>query len=309
MNKNLPEMFISYSKTDLDFVQKLMNELDLHDVPYWSDQKIKAGTFWMPEIESAMKRADLFVLIISPNFEKSDYALLETGIAVGRAQESGAMIVPILLHGASTPPVLSGFKSLEADKFNIEQIVTQLQSIAAKVHRRPEPAVRELSLFVSSPADVTLEREIVSLIVEELNTTIGKMKKTILQRYTWERFAPIEMGHPQPIMNEIIRDIDVFVLILGARLGTPVGIGDGSRTEDELQLLVERRRRTGQPQILCYLKKPYKEIESAVEVEQREKVLKFSNRLRDEGLVFEFTSIDEFESAIRNHLTKIIESA
>jgi len=309
MTKTQPELFISYSRADDEFVRRLMLELEAQAVPYWSDRKIEAGTLWITEIESAMRRAAVFLLVISQNFEKSDYALFEAGIAVGRAKESGALVVPLILPGASIPSVLRGYQAIRAESMSVEDVVSRLRAYVETTSTKTEPLLRELSLFVSSPGDVTAEREVISRVVEELNATVGSSKGIVLRRYTWERFAPVEMGHPQSVMNEMIRDIDVFVLILGNRLGTPVGIGGGSGTEVEFQMVAERWRHTGRPQILCYLKATTPKIDSAGEVEQLRKVLAFRDQLKNEGFVFEFTSMEDLEKAARLHFVKIIASA
>jgi len=309
MAKKQPELFISYSRSDDEYVKSLMLELEAQAVPYWSDQKIEAGTLWITEIESAIKRASVFVLVISQNFEKSDYALFEAGIAVGRAKESGALVVPLIRPGASIPSVLRGYQAIRTESMRVEEVVTRLRTCLETASTKTEPILRELSLFVSSPADVTAEREVISRVVEELNATVASSNGIILRRYTWERFAPVEIGHPQSVMNEMIRDIDVFILILGNRLGTPVGIGGGSGTEVEFQIVAERWRHTGHPQILCYLKATTPKIESSTEIEQQRKVLAFRDQLKNEGFVFEFTSMEDLERAVRLHFVKIIESA
>src|SRR5215831_16014804 len=113
------ELFISYSRTDDEFVRRLQHELDLQGVRYWSDRKIRAGSLWIDEIETAMNRASVFVLVISQSFRASEYAQLEAGIAVSHAQQSRARVVPILLRGASLPAALRGFNALRADLMSV----------------------------------------------------------------------------------------------------------------------------------------------------------------------------------------------
>jgi hypothetical protein len=307
MAKGARELFISYSRADDAFVQGLMRELDEQAVPYWSDRKIEAGGLWIDEIESAIKRASVFVLLISPSFAASKNALFEAGIAVGRAHESGARIVPILLPGASLPPVLRGYHALRADSMTIKDVAEQLRAVAATVDQKPERIFKELRLFVSSPADVTAERECVSRISEELNAGVGAAKGVALQRYTWESFPPsVIRGSVHGTVSEALRHVDIFLLILAARLGTPVGINSGSGMEEEFQMVVENSKRTGRPQVLCYLKTAPVQLKSVDEAEEFGRVLKFRDRLKRDHLVYEFESLDDLERAVRHHLTEII---
>jgi len=309
MPKTARELFISYSRADVAFVRGLMRELDAQGLPYWSDRKIELGAPWIDEIESAVKRASVFVLVISPGFLGSEYALMEAGIAVGRAHESGARIVPILLPGASLPPVLRSYQALRADSMTVKDLVERLRAVASTVDRKPDRISKELRLFVSSSADVTAERECVSRIVEELNASVGAAEGVTLLRYTWERsLLPVETGSAQATVSEALGHVDVFLLILGARIGTPIGVDRGSGTEKEFQMAVENSKHTGRPQVLCYLKTAPVQVTSVDQAEQLRRVLEFRDRLRNDQLVYEFESLDDLERAVRHHLTNIIVS-
>lgn len=307
MPKTARELFISYSRADVALARGLMRELDAQGVPYWSDRKIEGGALWIDEIESAIKRASVFVLLISPNFLASEYALFEAGIAVGRAHESGARIVPILLPGASLPPVLRGYQALRADSMTVEDVATQLKAVASTVDRKPERVSKELRVFVSSPADVTAERECVSRIVDELNASVGAAEGVTLLRYTWENtLPPVGTRSIEATISEALAHVDIFLLILGARLGKPNGVGRGSGTEEEFRMAVENSKHTGRPQVLCYLKTAPVQLTSVDQAEQLRRVLEFRDRLRNDLLVYEFESLDDLERAVRHNLTRII---
>lgn len=309
MPKASQELFISYSRSDDAFVRRLLNELDKEAVPYWSDRQIRAGSIWIDEIESAVKRASVFALLISPGFAKSKYAQFEAGIAVGRAQASGACIVPILLPGASLPSILRSYQALYVESMSVEQIAEQLAAIVATCDQKSEPAQTELRLFVSAPADVTAEREVVSRVVEELNMSLAVDEGITLRRYIWESLPSVERAQPQEAQNDMLRRVDVFVLILANRLGTPIGVGCGSGTEEEFRLVADAWRRTGRPQILCYLKTTPVKLESTEALDQLRRVMEFTDQLKREGLVYEFESLDDLEHALRLHLRKFIQSA
>ena len=309
MPKTTGEVFISYSNADSAFVRELMRELEAQGVPYWSDQKIEGGALWMDEIESAVKRASVFVLVISPNFLASKYTLMEAGVAVGRARVSGARIIPILLSATSLPPMFRDYQALHADSITVKDIATRLGSLASALDYKPERVQKELRLFVSSPSDVIAERECVSRVVEELNARVGSTEGITFLRYTWENvLPPIETKSIQEAVNEALSHVDVFLLILGSRIGTPIGPGRGSGTEEEFRMAIESSKHTGWPMILCYLKTAPIKIKSADQAEQLRRVLEFSDQLRKDRLVYEFESLNDLENAVRHSLTKIIKS-
>jgi hypothetical protein len=191
---------------------------------------------------------------------------------------------------------------------SVEDIASQLRAVIAASGHGSEGVLRELRLFVSSPADVTAEREIVSRVVEEINARIGVTDGVLLRRYTWESLPAVE-AQPQDAVAEILRQADIFLLILASRLGRSIGPSSTSATEQEYWSAVDSWQRTGRPQVLCYLKTTPVKIVSLDQLEQARRVLAFSDQLKRDGLVYEFESTADFEHAVRLHLTKIIQSA
>jgi hypothetical protein len=71
------KVFISYSRAD----EKLMKELLKHLKPFsrsgvitaWSDEQIAAGSRWLSEIQAALERTSVAVLLVSPDFLASDF--------------------------------------------------------------------------------------------------------------------------------------------------------------------------------------------------------------------------------------------
>ncbi len=309
MSEAVRELFISYSREDTAFAAALMRELDAQGVAYWLDRRIDPGRLWIDEIESAVRRASVFVLLISPGFLASEYALMEAGMAVGRAQESGARIVPILLSGASLPPILRNYQALRADSMTVKDVAAQLRAVVSTIDRKPERTFKELRLFVSSAADVTAERECVARIVEELNASVGATEGVRLVRYTWETpLLLIEGGNIQAAVDEALGHVDVFLLILGSRMGTPTGHGRTSGTEEEFRMAVDKSKHAGRPLVLCYLKTAPVQVTTVDQAEQLRRVLEFRDRIRKDRLVYEFESLADLERAVRHSLTTIIVS-
>ena len=64
----MPDVFISYSRRDTDFVRELNNSLNNNKLETWVDwEGIEKGTKWFDEIKKGIERSSSFVFVISPD--------------------------------------------------------------------------------------------------------------------------------------------------------------------------------------------------------------------------------------------------
>lgn len=87
------DIFISYSRRDLEFVTRLANDLDEKVAGVWFDKSdIQAGQKWRDEILNGIAGCKAAVLVLSPDSAASKYVQME----VNAALEHGKTIIPIL---------------------------------------------------------------------------------------------------------------------------------------------------------------------------------------------------------------------
>jgi len=71
------ELFISYSRKDRDFLERFWTHLSpletLYGLQRWDDSRIQPGDIWLEEIEQALERAQVALLLVSPDFLASDF--------------------------------------------------------------------------------------------------------------------------------------------------------------------------------------------------------------------------------------------
>ena len=101
MEKNRVNVFISYSHKDMEIKKKLCKQLETLKtnsiIDYWSDAEIPAGGDIDDSISEQIKKADVFILLISPDFLTSCYCIeKETKVAIARHNKGEAIVVPCI---------------------------------------------------------------------------------------------------------------------------------------------------------------------------------------------------------------------
>lgn len=97
------KLFISYSHRD----EELRQQLDKHlaslkrqkVIEAWHDRKIEAGMEWAKQIDNNLNKADIILLLISPDFIFSNYCSeIEMEQAIKRHEAGEAIVVPIIIE-------------------------------------------------------------------------------------------------------------------------------------------------------------------------------------------------------------------
>lgn len=101
-NAREASVFVSYSHLDNDFRKRFethMAQLSREGVRTWFDGDITPGAELDPQIRRALKRADIFVALASPNYLASRYCFeTEYGFALRKAARKKLYVVVVVLR-------------------------------------------------------------------------------------------------------------------------------------------------------------------------------------------------------------------
>lgn len=96
-------VFYSYShkdeqlRNDLETHLKLLHRQGLIDA--WDDRQIEADEEWKDKIDENLERADIILLLISPDFIASDYCYeKEMKRALEKHEDGSARVIPVILR-------------------------------------------------------------------------------------------------------------------------------------------------------------------------------------------------------------------
>src|ERR1041385_4193658 len=92
--------------------------------------------------------------------------------------------------------------------------------------------MQHVRVFISSPGDVPEERDVVSMVVDELRRLFGKVQQVEIEAVRWETHAWPDVGAPQEVINRQIGEYDVFIGVMWKRFGTPTKRADSGTAEE-----------------------------------------------------------------------------
>jgi len=97
-----PTVFISYSHKDEEWKDRLVTHLGVLEMAgildTWDDRRIELGDDWRPEIENAISRASIVILMVSANFLTSKFILdEELPKFFARRNKDGLRVIPLIV--------------------------------------------------------------------------------------------------------------------------------------------------------------------------------------------------------------------
>lgn len=136
----MSDAFISYSRTDSAFADKLLHDLEARGIPVWIDRdNIEGGAAWRAAISMAIRSCCAFILILSPRSTESEQVSKELSVA----ETHNRRIIPVVIENCVIPP-------------GMELQLAELQWISFAEHRY-EAALERLTRVIKEARSQTAE--------------------------------------------------------------------------------------------------------------------------------------------------------
>jgi len=100
-----PKLFISYSNVDIDFVEKLIKEIEQYRVNVLFDKhELNVGDNIHQKLNELVENCDYFLVVISENSNSSQWLQKEIELAVNNNKK----VLPVIVDDATIPDIIRG---------------------------------------------------------------------------------------------------------------------------------------------------------------------------------------------------------
>ncbi len=159
---------------------------------------------------------------------------------------------------------------------------------------------RVVRAFVASPGDTAEERSKLGAVITELNNTWSDFIGVRIDLVGWETHTwPMVASDPQQAINcQIADDYDIFIGILGGRIGSPTPRAESGTIEEFERAYARQKETPDTPAIMLYFRDG--QVDAGVG--------SFRTRTRELGIYdWTYNDLRNFEQATRIHLSRQIQ--
>ncbi len=159
-------------------------------------------------------------------------------------------------------------------------------------------------IFISSPGDVPNERQLAEQVINDVDNSCRDTLGVQVDAHSWKRLPPLtpKMSERtiQDIINEEVRECNVFVLILNKRYGSVEQGQTKSNTEREINVALKMLSEGSNIMFLSYFRDLHANDDPG---QQEEKVIQLRNRLEKRGVFYRtYSSPDNFKTLFTHDL-------
>jgi hypothetical protein len=164
--------------------------------------------------------------------------------------------------------------------------------------------VQQVSLvkvMIASPGDVSQERHLARMVMDEWNAIYATDRGIVLQSVGWDTHSSPAMGNRAQaiISKQILHDCDLLVAIFWTRLGSPTGVAASGTVEE-----IEEHLAAGRPAMLYFSTAPV--LPDSIDQANYTALKTFKAHCRDRGLIHEYDDLATFKADFARHLAQTV---
>lgn len=134
-------VYISYSRQDMEFVDRLAADLRTRGIDAWVDRaRLEGGTDWASATQIAIDQATVILVVVSKSSTQSAWARREYLYA----QKSGKRVIPLLIEDVDGPPLYIASVQFIDFRRNYQEALDRLLGSLPDTARSIEPLPPEV---------------------------------------------------------------------------------------------------------------------------------------------------------------------
>jgi formylglycine-generating enzyme required for sulfatase activity len=151
----MPHIFISYAKKDTrPLADKLFDMINgMESFSAWMDKSLEAGNFWAQEIQDEIDKADLMIVLLSPDVNRRPTPTQDRSFVLNEidfAKQESKPIVPIMAQQTRMPVQIAGLEYIDFmrdEKAGMRRLLGRLQKLSLN-----EPSIASPPASGASPS-------------------------------------------------------------------------------------------------------------------------------------------------------------
>lgn len=188
---NKPRVFLSHSKADIDFVDRIYNDLRKCQIEPWLDsEEIRHGRPWLETIfESGLPACDCVLVYFTDNSLKSKMVKKEIDAGlISQMKDSGIAFLPYVNSASIREQLRPDIQALQAPIWNDENYYSFLPSIVAEIWRSFLERVVFNAINSEQNARLKAELELERAKKQLSKEDIFSKSENIEFNYVWQKF-------------------------------------------------------------------------------------------------------------------------
>jgi len=200
---NKLRVFISYSEENKKISSGIKENLNRFGVQaFLAHDDIPPGKKWIPEILKNIKNADVFIALLSKDFQKSKWTDQETGIAVCLNK----FIIPISIDGTIPYGFMDAYQSFKNFKYEFKKYVVNARTMEEKEFLDCQDEIFKIIEFISE--ETKFKENLADSLIASLKNVSGFRTAESHFKFLY-KFEPFSEGQINTIIENSIKNEQV----------------------------------------------------------------------------------------------------